>query len=175
MAARNRKGQFVKKSRALVVVKRAAPRKRRRTSAPKAVRRRRAASTAMVVASAPRRSTRRRSSLRQGNTTAAKIGIAAVVLGSVAGTATGPVGGRVKELVDKLPGAKTFGSAATAGLYLGATQLIKPGLGGPKISPWLKAAGIVGLVAAGLRVGEAGTSFKWLGDYGSDGYMDVQT
>jgi len=172
-AKRNSKGRFVKRGAApsgtaLVLV----PRKRRRArrSVPATRTRTR------TVRAVPRRKGKRRGAARGASgVTPMKIGIAAVVLGSVAGTATGPAGAKVHELVNKLPGAKTFGPAATAGMYLGATQLIRPGWGG-KMSPWLKAAGVIGIVAAGLKVGEAGTAFKWIGDsggyYGGD-IMDV--
>lgn len=80
----------------------------------------------------------------------------------------GLLGDRVYSLVQKLPGTKTFGGAVTAGLYLGAIHRFTR-FGG-RFRPWLAAAGLVGVIGAGLKLGEQGTSFKWLGD----SVMDVE-
>jgi len=80
----------------------------------------------------------------------------------------GIIGDRVYNLVQKLPGTKTFGGAVTAGLYLGAIHKFTK-FGG-KFRPWLAAAGLVGVIGAGLKLGEQGTGFKWLGE----SVMDVE-
>lgn len=90
-----------------------------------------------------------------------KIGATALALSSIAGTNSGPLGAKVYDLVQKVPGAKTFGGAATAGLVLGGIHKFTRFGGG--LRPYMRIAGIVGVIAAGLKVGEAGTSFKWLG------------
>lgn len=94
----------------------------------------------------------------------------AIVMANVAGTATGPAGDKIYNLIQKIPGAKTFGGTATAGLALGAVY--KFTRFGGRLRPLMACAGLIGVVAAALKVGEQGTSFKWLG--GSDDYMDVQ-
>lgn len=96
-----------------------------------------------------------------GGVTATKIIVSGLVLGSVAETNNGPLGATAYDLIQKLPGAKTFGGAVTAGLYLGA--LGKTGLGRGKLGPWLRTAGVIGLVGAALKIGAQGTKFAWLG------------
>lgn len=98
----------------------------------------------------------------EGSLSLAKIGGTALALASVAGTNTGPLGAKVYDLVQKIPGAKTFGGAATAGLMIGGVHHFTK-FGG-KFRPWMRAAGIVGVVAAAIKIGEAGMQFKWLGD-----------
>ena len=107
-----------------------------------------------------------------------KAAIAAVVLSNVAGTNSGLLGAKVYDLVQKIPGAKTFGGAATAGLALGAIE--KYAHIGGRLKPYMRAAGLVGVVLAAAKVGEAGTKFAWLGDAGpahrpggGDRIMDV--
>jgi hypothetical protein len=97
-----------------------------------------------------------------------------IVLANVAGSKTGPLGETVYNLVQKIPGSKTFGGTATAGLALGG--LYKFTKIGGRLRPLLACAGLVGLAAAAIKIGESGTSFKWLGDpdgYGSSDVMDV--
>lgn len=106
-----------------------------------------------------------------GGVTTAKLVGTAIVLANVAGTNSGPLGAKVYDLVQKIPGAKTFGGAATAGLVLGATYKYTK-IGG-RFRPLMACAGIIGLVAAALKIGEQGTSFKWLGGDSGD-YLDVQ-
>lgn len=106
-----------------------------------------------------------------GGVTLAKVAGSAIVLANVAGTNNGPLGDKVYNLVQKIPGAKTFGGAATAGLALGA--IYKFTRFGGRARPWMAAAGLVGVIAAGLKLGEQGTSFKWLGAR-PDPFMDVQ-
>ena len=112
---------------------------------------------------------RRRHSGGSGGLTIGKIAGTALVLANVAGTNNGPLGDKVYNLVQKIPGTKTFGGAATAGLTLGAIGKFT-GFGG-RFRPWLRAAGWVGVIAAFLKLGEQGTAFKWVGD---DDVMDVE-
>jgi len=105
-----------------------------------------------------------------GGVTVGKLAGAALVLANVAGTNNGPLGDKVYNLVQKIPGTKTFGGAATAGLVLGGVGKFT-GFGG-RFRPWLRAAGWVGVIAAFLKLGEQGTAFKWVGD---DDVMDVET
>jgi len=112
---------------------------------------------------------RRRRGSGSGGVTVAKLAGTALVLANVAGTNSGPLGSKVYDLVQKIPGTKTFGGAATAGLTLGAIGKFT-GFGG-RLRPWLRAAGWVGVIAAFLKLGEQGTAFKWVGD---DDVMDVE-
>lgn len=112
-----------------------------------------------------------------------KIAAAAAVLGATFGTqAMAPQA--VRDAAAKIPGAKTFGAATTVGLGLGAVYKYTR-IGG-RFRPWLAAAGVVGVVSAAMKIGDQGTSFKFLGDgdddvvsrrrYGRrDGIMDVET
>lgn len=102
--------------------------------------------------------------------TIGKLAGSALVLANVAGTNTGPLGAKVYDLVQKIPGAKTFGGAAVAGMTIGGVAKFT-GIGG-RFRPWMRAAGWVGLIAAFLKLGEQGTNFKWVGD---DDVMDVET
>jgi hypothetical protein len=117
-----------------------------------------------------RKGKRRGGSTARGITLGKVVG-SALVLASVAGTNNGPLGSKVYDLVQKVPGAKTFGGAATAGLIAGG--LYKFTKFGGRFRPWMAAAGLVGAIAAGLKLGEQGTSFKWLGD-GDDDVMHVE-
>lgn len=68
----------------------------------------------------------------------------------------------IPNAVSKIPGAKTFGATTMAGIAcLGIDRYIKP-------NKWLKAAGIVGVIAGALQVGAKGTDFKWVGDAGDE-------
>ena len=104
-----------------------------------------------------------------GSVSIPKLAATAVVLGNVAGKADGVLGGTVYNLVQKLPGAKTFGGAETVGLYCAALHEFT-GIGG-RFRPWLKLAGYVGVIGAGLKLGNAGTNFKWLGGPGRTGEL----
>lgn len=139
--------------------------------------------TAIVVVPSQRRPThrrrhavhhkakhRRRSGGGGGGVSVGKLAGAALVLANVAGTNNGPLGDKVYNLVQKIPGAKTFGGAAVGGLAIGAVGKFT-GIGG-RFRPWMRAAGIVGIIAAFLKLGEQGTAFKWIGD---DDVMDVET
>lgn len=109
---------------------------------------------------------RRRHARGGGAVSIPKLVATAVVLGNVAGKADGVLGGTVYNLVQKLPGAKTFGGAETVGLYCAALHEFT-GVGG-RLRPWLKLAGYVGVIGAGLKLGNAGTNFKWVGAPGRD-------
>ena len=117
-------------------------------------------------ASPVRRKARRSAVARRsgggGGVTVGKLVGAGIALASAAGSSTGPLGATVYNLVQKVPGAKTFGGAATAGLMAGG--LYKFTKFGGRARPWLAAAGVVGVVLAAVKLGEQGTSFKWLGD-----------
>lgn len=163
MAKRNSKGRFVKSGGG-----------HRRSGG-----RRRSAGTTAIVLATPRAPARRASAApahrhkkhhgrrghrrhHSGGVTIAKLVGAGVVLGSLAETNTGPAGDKVYNLVQKLPGAKTFGGAVTAGLYLGALGKWTR-LGRGRWGAWMRAAGAIGVVGAALKVGAAGTKFQWLG------------
>jgi hypothetical protein len=103
-----------------------------------------------------------------GGVTLVKALVAAGTLANVADAKDGILGDRVYNLVQKLPGTKTFGGAVTAGLYLGAIH--KFTRFGGRYRPWLAAAGLVGVIGAGLKLGMQGTGFKWLGE----SVMDVE-
>jgi hypothetical protein len=174
MAKRNAKGQFVKRSggskarrsggsRALVL---------RETVSVSAPQRRSPAKRRVVAVKAHRGSKRHHHHGHRGITPLKLVGTA-LVLGSAAETNTGPLGPSLYNLVQKLPGTKTFGGAVTAGLYLGGTALAFKSLARSKLGPWLKAAGVVGIVGAGLKIGAAGTKFQWLGGQ-QDPYMHVR-
>lgn len=107
-----------------------------------------------------------------GGITPAKVVGSAILLANVAGTNSGPLGDKVYNLIQKVPGAKTFGGAATAGLLLGGVY--KFTRFGGKLRPWMAAAGLVGLIGAGLKIGEQGTAFKWLGGEDDRRFMDVE-
>lgn len=149
--------------------------------------RKRASSTAIVVVpralpAHKRRSTsvahhqkahhpKRRRHHGHGGITLGKIFLTTIGLSSACGTNSGPLGAKAYDLIQKVPGAKTFGGAATAGLLAGG--IYKFTKFGGRGRPWLAAAGIVGVVLAAAKLGEQGTAFKWLGDAGG-GVMDVE-
>lgn len=103
-----------------------------------------------------------------GGVTIPKLVGTGLVLANVCGTNNGPLGDKVYNLVQKIPGAKTFGGAATAGLTAGA--IYKFTRFGGRFRPYLACAGLIGVIGAILKVGEQGTAFKWLGE---DEVMDV--
>jgi hypothetical protein len=92
-----------------------------------------------------------------------------LVLANVAGTNNGPLGATVYNVVQKIPGAKTFGGAAVAGMTIGAIH--KFTRFGGSLRPLMKCAGLVGIIAAAIKLGEQGTAFKWLG---GDDVMEVE-
>lgn len=108
-----------------------------------------------------------------GGVTIAKLVATGIVLGSAAETNTGPAGDKLYNLVQRLPGAKTFGGAVTAGLYAGALGKFTR-LGRGRFGGWLRAAGVIGVVGAGLKIGAQGTKFQWLGGEGQPAYGDFR-
>jgi hypothetical protein len=107
----------------------------------------------------------------RGGVTIPKLVGTTLVLANVCGTNNGPLGDKVYNLVQKIPGAKTFGGAATAGLAAGA--IYKFTRMGGRFRPYLACAGLIGVIGAALKIGEQGTAFKWLGDT-NDQVMDVE-
>jgi hypothetical protein len=72
----------------------------------------------------------------------------------------------VRNNLAKIPGTKTFGPIATAGLVcLAADRFVKR-------NKWLKLAGLAGLVVAAAQLGTQGGAFKWIGD-DSSGDFDL--
>jgi len=64
----------------------------------------------------------------------------------------------IPDNVAKLPGAKTFGNPAVAGLaLLGVDHFLYK-------NKWLRAAGVVGVVLGAVQVGTKGKDFQWVGD-----------
>lgn len=107
-----------------------------------------------------------------GGVTAAKLAIAGIGLGALVGSQN-MAPKSITDQVDKLPGVKTFGRVAVVGLGLGAIGKYTR-LGG-RFSPWLRAAGAVGLVAAAIKLGTDNTGFKFIGDdYDDDEIADVE-
>lgn len=164
MPKRNSKGRFVKGGGA----KRSSTKRRRSGSTAIVVRDTVsvAARPAAAVAHRGHRGGGKRHHRRgHSGVTIAKVLAAGIVLGSAAETNTGPAGATVYNVVQKLPGVKTFGGAVTAGLYLGAlgkyTRIGRGRMGG-----WLRAAGVIGLAGAALKIGAQGTKFQWLGAEG---------
>jgi hypothetical protein len=134
----------------------------RETIAPRARPRARRAAHHHVAAATKKRAARRRGG--GGDVSLIKIAATAVVLGNVVGKKDGVAGGAVYDLVQKLPGAKTFGGAEAVGLYCAGLHHFTTW--GGKLRPWIKAAGYLGVAAAFLKLGNAGTAFKWLGGSG---------
>jgi hypothetical protein len=93
----------------------------------------------------------------------------AVVAGGLA-YLTGSQGPKfVTENLAKLPGVKTFGATAIAGVgLLAVDRWVKP-------NRYLRLAGYAGIVLAAMQVGSKGTGFKWLGDStDSSGSYDLE-
>lgn len=105
----------------------------------------------------PKRHHRRRLGHHGGGLSLGKVAIAAAGLAYLTG-AHGPKA--ISDTVNKLPGSKTFGTAATAGIALLAVDRFV------KRNAWIRAAGVAGLVLAATQFGAQGTDFKWLGDGG---------
>jgi hypothetical protein len=120
----------------------------------------------------PMRRRHRRHAGSGGNPGVAKIAISALALGALAGDNSTIAPASVKDFLSKIPGQKTFGGPAIAGMALGGAAHFL-GFGG-RFKPWMKAAGIVGLVLAGLKVGSENTGFKFVGDVeGDDDMMET--
>jgi hypothetical protein len=114
------------------------------------------------LARMPRRTRRRRGGGGGGALPVLPIALSAAGLAYLTGN-NGPK--QVREMAMKIPGAKTFGPLAVAG---GACLVIDRFV---KRNKWLKLAGIVGVAAAAMKVGEQGANFKWLGDVGDDSML----
>lgn len=70
----------------------------------------------------------------------------------------------VRDNINKLPGAKTFGPTTMAGLAcLAVDRFVKP-------NKWLKLFGLAGVVLGAAQVGKQGTGFKWVGDESTGDY-----
>jgi len=145
MPARNSKGRFVKSGKARRATSGAITKYRTRTVTKY--------KTRHVKAKGTRRGRRRSAgggSIRPLHLALASAGVAYLT------SAKGPQ--TVKDMVNKVPGAKTFGAPAALGIAcLAVDKFVKP-------NRWLKLAGYAGIVAAAMKVGEQGSSFKWVGD-----------
>jgi hypothetical protein len=131
---RSRSGRFVSTRRRSSVVRRSSP-------------------AVVVVGGGTRRGSRRGRSRRGGGMSIGKLLVAGVALGYV-----GRAGGMAAGIASKVPGNKTFGGPAALGIACFAIdKWVKP-------NPWLKAAGVIGIAAAALKVGEQNTAFQWVGD-----------
>ena len=131
----------------------------RKSRTPMAKRRRKARRSTAIVHRRRTHRVHRRGSRRRGGGFGS-IPIIPVAL-SAAGLAylTGAQGPKqVRDMAMKIPGAKTFGPLAVAG---GACLVVDRFV---KRNKWLRLAGIVGVAAAAMKVGEQGASFKWVGD-----------
>lgn len=106
-----------------------------------------------------------------GGVTVAKIAGTALVLANVVGKNDGLLGSTVYDWVQKIPGTKTLGPVATTGLVAGGLHRFTR-IGG-RFRPWLAAAGVVGVVAAFMKLGEVGSNIKWLGGYDRSSAFDV--
>ncbi len=93
---------------------------------------------------------------RGGGMSLVHLAVAGAGLAYLTGAAT-PVKA-ITDNIAKIPGAKTFGNTATAGLVCLAIDRFA------KRNRYLRAAGIIGVVLAAVQVGTQGTNFKWLGD-----------
>lgn len=91
------------------------------------------------------------------------LAVAAGVLGYVTSSNHGVA--FIKDNAAKLPGAATFGVPAAIGaVALGVDKFVKP-------NKWLKLIGAAGIVVAAMKVGDAGTDFKFIGE--PDGSYDM--
>lgn len=132
---------------------------------------RRSSPAVVVIGDKRRRSGgRRRGRGRSGGMSVGKLLVAGVALGFI-----GRAGGMAGTIASKIPGNKTFGGPAALGVACFAIdKWVKP-------NPWLKAAGVIGIAACALKVGEQGTAFQWVGDddvgidmAGDDDIMDLE-
>lgn len=74
----------------------------------------------------------------------------------------------LKVLASKVPGAATFGGPAALGLACLAVDKFA------YHNKWLKLAGYSAIVLAGMKFGEQGQDFKWLGDVGDDATINLE-
>ncbi len=136
---RSRSGRFVSVARA------------RRSYSPT----RRASPSVVVIGQGGRRRGHRRRGKGRG---AGGISVGRLLVAGVALGFIGRAGGMGGAIAAKIPGNKTFGGPATLGLFCFAVDRWV------KHNPWLRAAGVIGVAAAALKVGEQGTAFQWVGD-----------
>ena len=69
---------------------------------------------------------------------------------------------QAREIIMKIPGAKTFGPEAAFGVAALAIDRYA------YKSKWLKLAGVIGVGLAAVKLGNQNTGFKWLGDEDGD-------
>lgn len=153
-----RKGQF-KKGGGRVGDGRSRRRRRRSSPSTKAITVRE-----RITIAGPRRRSHGRGRRRHGSG-GVKLGhlaLATLGLAFVTSPQNNAVSKKVNEVIGKVPGSKTFGTTAIAGL--GALAASKWGPGKLKGNKWLKALGYAGIVLTAAQVGNQGTDFKWLGD-----------
>lgn len=157
MPARNSRGRFVKRSTTRRRHHRRHHTRRRRSRAVA-----RSSSTRTVYVQRRRGSRRRHSS--GGGLGLKHLALAGAGLAFLAGPAT-PVKA-ITDNVAKIPGAKTFGNVAIAGMALGALDhfVLK------RRNKWMRAAGAIGVALAAVQVGTKGKDFSWVGDEG--GYLE---
>jgi hypothetical protein len=73
----------------------------------------------------------------------------------------------INDMMDKVPGTKTFGATAMLGIgALAIDRWVKP-------NKWLRLLGTAGVVLAAAQIGTKGTEFKFLGDHETGAY-DLQ-
>jgi len=101
-----------------------------------------------------------------------KLAIAGLALGAVFGENSSIAPAQAKAVVQKIPGSKTFGNTAIAGMAIGAVHHFTH-FGG-RFRPWMKAAGLVGLALAAVKLGTDNTSFKFVGEEDDGDLMDVE-
>ena len=122
-------------------------------------RKRRSKSSAVVhrrrVHRAPARRRRRSGGGGGASLPVLPIAVSAATLAYLTG-ASGPK--QVRDLANRIPGAKTFGPLAVLG---GGCLVVDRFV---KRNKWLRLAGVVGIAAAAMKVGEQGANFKWVGD-----------
>jgi len=107
-----------------------------------------------------------------GGVSMGKLAIAGLALGAVFGENSSIAPAQAKAVVQKIPGSKTFGNTAIAGMAIGAVHHFTH-FGG-RFRPWMKAAGLVGLALAAVKLGTDNTSFKFVGEEDDGDLMDVE-
>jgi hypothetical protein len=114
----------------------------------------------------------RRGGGASGGVSMGKLAITGLALGAVFGENSSIAPAQAKSIVQKIPGSKTFGNTAIAGMALGAVHHFTH-FGG-RFRPWMKAAGLVGLALAAVKLGTDNTSFKFVGEDDDGDLMDVE-
>jgi len=73
----------------------------------------------------------------------------------------------INDVVEKIPGTKTFGATAMLGVIaLAVDRFVKP-------NKWLKLLGTAGVVLAAAQIGQKGSDFKFLGEDEHAGDYDL--